>query len=199
VPIAIGIDHHARGDEVAARRIVDVSCGSCTALLVHVIDALGVPLATGADARGRGSVAEALYLGLATDTGWFRFQNARAPEFALAARLLGAGVDKDYLLERIEQSHRESRLRIEAKALSSVQFIDLGGRGTEGRRRDHAPLRERLRGDRRDAGGDLRRRQPADGDRPRARERPSPRIRSWPREGELPLEAEGRRRGATST
>jgi phosphoesterase RecJ-like protein len=132
VPIAIGIDHHARGDDVAARRIVDVSCGSCTALLVHVIDALGVPLTTGADARGRGSVAEALYLGLATDTGWFRFQNARAPEFAFAARLLGAGVDKDYLLERIEQSHRESRLRIEAKALSSVQFIDLGAAGPKG-------------------------------------------------------------------
>ena len=53
----IGFDHHARGDQVAARRVVDVGCGSCTALLARLVDALGVPLAAGADERGRGSIA----------------------------------------------------------------------------------------------------------------------------------------------
>jgi nanoRNase/pAp phosphatase (c-di-AMP/oligoRNAs hydrolase) len=33
----IGFDHHARGDDVAARRIVDMNCGSCTALLVQLV------------------------------------------------------------------------------------------------------------------------------------------------------------------
>lgn len=127
VDLAIGLDHHARGDCVAARRIVDATCGSCTTLLARVVDALGVPFATGADARGRGSIAEALYLGLATDTGWFRHQNARAPEFALAARLVESGVDKDHLIERIELSHREARLRIEVRALESVQFVPVAG------------------------------------------------------------------------
>jgi phosphoesterase RecJ-like protein len=124
---AIGIDHHARGDLVAAERVVDIACGSTTAVLVPILDALGVPLTTGGDADGRGSVAEALFLGLATDTGWFRFQNARPAEFALAGRLLAAGVDKDRLYAVVEQSQRRERLAIEARALGSARFLADGG------------------------------------------------------------------------
>lgn len=122
----IGLDHHARGDAVAARRVVDVSCGSCTALLARLVDAMGVELRAGADARGRGSIAEALYMGLATDTGWFRFPNARAPEFALAARLLEAGVDKDSMYQQIEQSSRAERVELQGCALSSLEMLAAG-------------------------------------------------------------------------
>lgn len=123
---AIGFDHHARGDRVAGERLVDVRCGSTTALLIRLVDALGVDLRFGADAAGHGSIAEALYLGLATDTGWFRFQNARAPEFSLASRLLAAGVDKDRVYELIEQSHRAERLGIESRALASLKLVGAG-------------------------------------------------------------------------
>lgn len=123
----IGFDHHARGDMVAARRVVDVGCGSCTALLARLVEAMGVGLASGADGRGRGSIAEALYMGLATDTGWFRFPNARAGEFALAARLLEAGVDKDAMYQQIEQSSRAERVELQGCALSSLEMVD-GGR-----------------------------------------------------------------------
>jgi len=122
----IGLDHHARGDAVAARRVVDVSCGSCTALLARLVDAMGVELRAGADARGRGSIAEALYMGLATDTGWFRFPNARAREFALAARLLEAGVDKDSMYQQIEQSSRAERVELQGRALSSLEMLSAG-------------------------------------------------------------------------
>jgi phosphoesterase RecJ-like protein len=122
----IGFDHHARGDLVAARRVVDVGCGSCTALLARLVDAMGVSLAAGADERGRGSIAEALYMGLATDTGWFRFPNARAAEFALAARLLEAGVDKDAMYQQIEQSSRAERVELQACALSSLEMLSAG-------------------------------------------------------------------------
>lgn len=123
----IGFDHHARGDAVASRRVVDVGCGSCTALLARLVDAMGVDLRAAADERGRCSIAEALYMGLATDTGWFRFPNARAAEFALAARLLDAGVDKDAMYQQIEQSSRAERVELQACALSSLEMV-AGGR-----------------------------------------------------------------------
>jgi bifunctional oligoribonuclease and PAP phosphatase NrnA len=78
--------------------------------------------ASGADGAA-GSIAEAIFLGLATDTGWFRFQNADPAAFALASRLLDAGVDKNRLVEIIENSHRPERLAIEARALAKVRLI----------------------------------------------------------------------------
>jgi phosphoesterase RecJ-like protein len=119
----IGLDHHARGDEVAARRVVDVGCGSCTALLVGLVEAMGVDLRAGADGARRFSIAEAIYMGLATDTGWFRFPNARAREYMLAARMLEAGVDKNAMYQQLEQSSRAERMLLQARALSSLSFV----------------------------------------------------------------------------
>jgi bifunctional oligoribonuclease and PAP phosphatase NrnA len=114
----IVLDHHAWGDsDVASMRIVDPSMASATQLLVPLLDELGCPL-TG----GIGGVAEALFVGLATDTGWFRHNNAGTDVFALAARLLAHGVDKSRLYQILEETHRPQRLALEARALSSLTY-----------------------------------------------------------------------------
>ena len=56
-----------------------------------------------------------------------RLPNARAAEFALAARLLEAGVDKDAMYQQIEQSSRAERVELQACALSSLEMV-AGGR-----------------------------------------------------------------------
>ncbi|MSR40475.1 MAG: hypothetical protein EXS10_01020 [Phycisphaerales bacterium] len=126
VDSVVNLDHHARGDAIASARVVDVTCGSCTALLVRLADELQIDLGFGANDAGRYSLAEALYVGLATDTGWFRFANARAGEFAIAARLLTAGVHKDEIYARLEQCHRLERVLLESRALSSLRTLACG-------------------------------------------------------------------------
>lgn len=124
----VGLDHHARGDEIASDRIVECSMASTTQLVVRFIDALGVPLV----AAGQGakfSIAEALFVGLATDTGWFRFQSADAAVFALASRLLAHGVDKISLYQLLDENGRPVRLAAMARALASLTF-HLNGRAT---------------------------------------------------------------------
>ncbi|MSR69529.1 MAG: hypothetical protein EXS17_04205 [Phycisphaerales bacterium] len=117
----IGLDHHARGDEIASDRIVDPSLASATQLVVKLVDELGVPLVCpGASANF--SIAEAVFTGLATDTGWFRFQSADAAVYALAARLLALGVDKIALYQRLEENWPATRLGMMARALSSLTF-----------------------------------------------------------------------------
>jgi len=118
----ISIDHHARGDEVASERIVESSDASCTQVLVPLIDALGVKLEEGADANGRYSIAEAILVGLATDTGWFRFSSCDARALRLAARLIEAGADKSSLIRIIEESDRPQRIEMAARALASARF-----------------------------------------------------------------------------
>ncbi len=115
----IGIDHHARGGSVAGRRVVDVRCASATQALVPVLDALGVDLA-------EDRIAEALFLGLATDTGWFRFSSAGPDVYRLAARLMDSGADKDAIYARIEQNATPSRFAMLARALGSLTYADHG-------------------------------------------------------------------------
>jgi phosphoesterase RecJ-like protein len=121
-PRVIGFDHHPRGDEVASARIVRTDAPSTTAVLLPLLDELGFEL-TGEI----GGVAEALFVGLATDTGWFRYANATAPAFEAAARLLATGVDNTRLFQMIEGSHRPARLGLTARALSSLR-LERGGR-----------------------------------------------------------------------
>ena len=118
----VGVDHHRSGDTNFTDRIVDTRCASCTQALVPIIEALGVKFdmpGTG----GAGSIAEALFAGLATDTGWFRFSSADAAVFTLASRLLSAGVEKDRLYRQLEENSRPPRLGLLGRALSHIRWL----------------------------------------------------------------------------
>jgi len=119
--ITLGIDHHARGDDVAALRWIDSKAVSTTAMLIPLLEAMEVKL-TGEI----GGVAEALFIGLATDSGWFRYGNAGADAFSLAAKLLAVGVNKSRLYQIIEETHRPQRLALEARALASIEYVKNG-------------------------------------------------------------------------
>lgn len=114
----VGIDHHARGDDIAPIRWIDRSAVSTTAMLAPLLEDLGVTI----DGEVEG-IGEALFVGLATDSGWFRYGNAGPKAFALAADLLGRGVDKTRLYQIIEETHRPQRLALEARALSSLEYL----------------------------------------------------------------------------
>ena len=83
-------------------------------MLVALLEALGCEI-TG----GTAGVAEALFVGLATDTGWFRYKAAGAEAMRLAARLIDLGVDKTRLYQLLEETSRPQRLALEARALAS--------------------------------------------------------------------------------
>lgn len=118
------IDHHASGDEdLTAVRLVDAAAASATMLVLQLFEHMQLDLG-----RGDESVAEALFAGLATDTGWFRQANADARAFNVAARLLNCDVDKNRLYRLIEETARPQRLALQACLLASVEWI-ASGRG----------------------------------------------------------------------
>ena len=114
----VGIDHHVKGDDVASMRLIDTTAASTTQILVPLLEAMGCELTT-----GPGGVAEAIFVGLATDTGWFRYSSADARAYRLAARLLELGVDKTRLYQTIEETFRPQRLALQARALASLQLV----------------------------------------------------------------------------
>jgi phosphoesterase RecJ-like protein len=118
------IDHHLNGDAgVAPRRVIDTSaaaaCQIAASLCVKLLRAES-PAALPVD------IAEPLYLGLATDTGWFRHSNVNPGVLRLAADLLETGVAHERLYEMTEQRERPSRLRLLSRALSTLEMHDDG-------------------------------------------------------------------------
>ena len=116
----VGLDHHPTGNDIAPDRIIDPSMASATMMVLRLLDELEI------EVDDAGGVAEALFAGLATDTGWFRHSNADAAAFTMAGRLVGAGVDRDRLYAMFEENGSVAKLKLQSRALGS---LDLTGDG----------------------------------------------------------------------
>ena len=114
----IGMDHHANGDEVAGDRVVDASAAACTQVVMELLEEMKISLGS-----GRNSVAEALFIGIGTDTGWFRFSNADARCFADASKLLEQGIDRYQLYRTLEETARPARMELLQRMLASVEYV----------------------------------------------------------------------------
>ncbi|HVZ94366.1 MAG TPA: DHH family phosphoesterase [Phycisphaerales bacterium] len=117
---AVLLDHHAHGDPaVAAHRYVDVTAAAACEIVAELcVKLLGV-----SDARRLPvEIAEPLYLGVATDTGWFHHSNMTSRSLRLAADLVEAGVDHNKLYRTTEQAERVERLRLMGRGLRSLEL-----------------------------------------------------------------------------
>jgi bifunctional oligoribonuclease and PAP phosphatase NrnA len=121
---SIIIDHHLHGDpNVAERRLIQRSAASCTQVLAPLCAGLlGVSSCSALPLE----IAEPLYLGLATDTGWLRYSSVSPATLRLAAELLEAGVDHTRLYRIIEQQDAPARWMLFGRALTSLEIARSG-------------------------------------------------------------------------
>jgi len=112
------IDHHLSGDLAAESFLIDAAQASCAEIIADIIDLLAVE--KGADTL---AVNTALYTGLATDTGWFRFSNTTPNTMRRAASLIEKGVNHADLYERIEQQQPPEKLALMARVLGSLRIV----------------------------------------------------------------------------
>ena len=117
----LNLDHHHDNTHFGTVNHV-VAEASCTAEIVwDLMRALDVPLTL--------QSAEALYVGLVTDTGRFMYENTGPAAHVLAADLIEAGVDVHEIYRRLYEGIPEPKLTLLTRALSRVQRFD-GGRLT---------------------------------------------------------------------
>ncbi|MDX2130647.1 MAG: DHH family phosphoesterase [Planctomycetota bacterium] len=116
------VDHHMHGDaDVARRRHIETGAAAACQPVAELCRLL-----LGADSLSAlpRAVAEPLYLGLATDTGWFRHSNVSRAVMETAGELLAAGADSAHLHQVVEQRESPSRLRLLARALASLELFE---------------------------------------------------------------------------
>jgi len=129
------LDHHlADPDDGWEERLVVRRAPSTATLVLALTDALGVTLDE--------EISRLLWLGLSTDTGWFRFSNTDPRALRDAARLLEVGrFDPETFFDQVYGSHSVARTKLLGEMLSSLR-VSLEGRFVQGLvRRDD---RERL-------------------------------------------------------
>jgi bifunctional oligoribonuclease and PAP phosphatase NrnA len=117
----LNIDHHHDNTYFGTVNHVAPEA-SCTAEIVwDLMKGLGVKLTP--------TIAEALYVGLVTDTGKFMYENTGRRAHEMAADLISAGVDVHSIYRRIYEGIPYGKLALLARGLAKVERYD-GGRLT---------------------------------------------------------------------
>jgi phosphoesterase RecJ-like protein len=114
----LNIDHHHDNTRFGTVNHV-VPDASCTAELVW-------DLMRALDVEPTLPIAEALYVGLVTDTGRFMYENTGTRAHVMAAELIAAGVDVHEIYRRLYEGIPFGKLELLALALSKVQRFDDG-------------------------------------------------------------------------
>jgi len=114
----VNIDHHHDNTLFGTINHI-VPDASCTAEIVwDLMSTLEVPAS--------GQVADALYVGLVTDTGKFMYENTGVRAHVMAAELIEAGVDVHAIYRHLYEGMPESKLALLTRALNSVRRFDDG-------------------------------------------------------------------------
>jgi phosphoesterase RecJ-like protein len=109
------LDHHLTQEDWADLHLVNTSAAAACEIVADLLEAWDVQLDQ--------SIATALYLGIAADTGWFQHSNTTPKTLRLAARLMEAGVDTDAMYQRLYQNEKAERLALQTRAMQSMQLL----------------------------------------------------------------------------
>ena len=116
--IALRIDHHGTATSFTEWELVEPHSASCAELIWDVLQAMGC--------RPEGKLMEAVYVGLSTDTGCFRFANTTAHTFRTAAVCAEAGVDFYNINQTLFETNSLARLRMHGWLIEHVRLLRQG-------------------------------------------------------------------------
>jgi phosphoesterase RecJ-like protein len=115
----VDIDHHHDNSRFGAVNLIVDGASSTAEIIRDVLDRLDVELTP--------AIAEALYVGLVTDTGRFQYSNTTPKSLRLAAELVDAGADVHGIFRHVYETVQFAKLKLLARALDRAQLA-AGGR-----------------------------------------------------------------------
>lgn len=117
--VVVNIDHHQDNTRFGDLNLIVPDASSTAEVIQGVIAAAGWPLTR--------EVADALYVGMVTDTGRFGYANTGAATHRAAAALIEAGVDPATMSRRLYEEQPLDRLLLMGRALERARRL-AGGR-----------------------------------------------------------------------
>ena len=114
VGVVINIDHHVSNTGFGHHQLIDAAACATAEIVYRLIRALGVELDR--------EIATALYTGILTDTGSFRFSNTNAAAFAIGREMTELGVEPYRVAQHVFGSYSLGRIKLLNLALNSIEI-----------------------------------------------------------------------------
>jgi bifunctional oligoribonuclease and PAP phosphatase NrnA len=117
-PILV-IDHHASSDNVGDVSLIDSSAAATALIVFDLLKYAGWPITK--------KIAEALFVAVSTDTGWFQFDNTDSRALEVCAELIEAGAKPAKIHHDLYQNFSLQRFKLMVAMLNTLE-LHLGGR-----------------------------------------------------------------------
>ncbi len=118
IPTLLNIDHHPTNTGFGDARYVDDTACSTAEILYRIFKRL--PVAISQD------IATAIYTGILTDTGSFRFANTNRTAFAICVEMMEKGVDPYTVAKHVYGTYSLGRIKLLNLALDSIELLNEG-------------------------------------------------------------------------
>ena len=115
----VNVDHHVGNEMYGEINVLDVEAPSVGEMLLELAGELDVEIDAG--------IATAIYISLASDTGFFRYTNTTQRAFDAATKLVRAGADPGQISLELNENLRPQALRLLGRCLETLE-MHLDGR-----------------------------------------------------------------------
>ena len=116
--IDLCIDHHASNTGFAAVGYVDGKASSCAEIIKYLLDEMELEYDK--------DIADAIFTGICTDTGCFKYSSVSPSTHRTAAELMEQGVDSTFICHLMFDCKSKSRILLEKMVLDTLEFHSNG-------------------------------------------------------------------------
>jgi phosphoesterase RecJ-like protein len=113
------IDHHATRGDVGDVKLIDSSAAATALIVYDLLKYASWPITK--------KIAEALFVAVSTDTGWFQFDNTDSRALKVCAELTEAGINPSQLHRDLYQNFSPQRFKLMIAMLNTLE-LHLDGR-----------------------------------------------------------------------
>jgi phosphoesterase RecJ-like protein len=115
----VNIDHHHDNSRFGSINLIVDEASSTAEIVRDILRELDVALTP--------EIAQALYVGLVTDTGRFQYTNTTPKALRLAAELVETGADVHGVFQHVYETVQFAKLKLLARALDRASLYEGGG------------------------------------------------------------------------
>lgn len=116
IPVVIDIDHHVTSHGFGSIQLIDPTACSTAEIIYRLIKAMDIVMDR--------NIATAIYTGILTDTGSFRFSNTNKSAFEICDEMLDFGVDPYTVAKHVYGTYSLERIRLFNLALDTIEISE---------------------------------------------------------------------------